>query len=313
MTLVPLLLALLWSLGLIGSQPAHAGSPTCTISSSTVSFGNVNVLPGAAVDTTATITVSCNGGSGSGQRLCISMGSGAAFSGSQRQLTGPASATLNYELYRDAARTSPWGSWQTGFGGTGVQYDIPQYGNATITVYGRLAASQNTAPVGSYSTAFTANPYMQYDDKAAASCPTGNRSASSSTTASANVLSSCTVSATNLDFGARGLLTTSVDATSTLSPTCNNGLPYSVALNGGQVNATNPALRKMQKGSEQITYGLYRDAARSLGWGSTVGANTLAASGTGSAQATTIYGRVPAQTTGSPGAYTDTIVATINY
>ena len=310
---VPLLATLFWALGLIGSESAYAGSPTCSMSSSTISFGNVNVLPGTAIDTTATITVSCSGGSGTGHRLCISIGSGTDFSGSQRQLRGAGAATLNYELYRDAGRTAPWGSWQTGFGGTGLQYDIPQYGTASITVYGRLAASQNTAPVGTYATAFTANPYMQYDDKGSASCPTGGRSTSTSTSADATVLSSCTVSATNMNFGTTGILSSIVNAASQLSPTCNNGLPYTIALNGGQASATDPTQRKMSKGAEQITYGLYRDSGRSQGWGSTIGTNTLAASGTGSAQAVPIYGRVPAQSTGSPGTYTDTIVATINY
>ena len=89
--------------------------------------------------------------------------------------------------------------------------------------------------------------------------------------------------------------------------------PYTVALNGGNDAATDPTLRKMSKGAEKITYGLYRDAARTQPWGSTSGTNTVAGTGSGLAQSLTVYGRVPVQATPSPGAYADTIVVTLTY
>ena len=57
----------------------------------------------------------------------------------------------------------------------------------------------------------------------------------------------------------------------------------------------------------------YRDLARTLPWGSTIGTNTVAGTGTGSAQAYTAYGHVPAQATPSAQTYTDTIVVTVTY
>ena len=88
---------------------------------------------------------------------------------------------------------------------------------------------------------------------------------------------------------------------------------YSAALNGGNSAATDPTKRKMSKASETITYGLYRDSARSLPWGSTAGTDTVSGTGTGSNQLFTVYGRVAAQTTPSPGLYTDSVILTLTY
>jgi len=314
--LAPLLgafLLALWFGGIVAPDDAKAGAVVCSITSSNLAFGTVDVLPGTAMDATATMTVACVGGGGNGHRLCVSFGSGANFSGTQRQLSGPSGAVLNYQLYKDAARTTIWGSYQTGFAGTGLQLDVAQGATTNITVYARIAASQQSATVGSYSTSFAAEPFLHYDDLPTGNCPMGVHSDSASMTVTATVIPTCTVSASNMSFPASTLITANVDATSTISPRCNNGVPYTVSLGGGNSGATNPALRKMSKGAEQITYGLYRDASRSLPWGSTVGTNTVGGTATGSTQTIPVYGRVPPQTTGSPGSYSDSIVVSVDY
>jgi spore coat protein U-like protein len=116
-----------------------------------------------------------------------------------------------------------------------------------------------------------------------------------------------------LDFGTLGLIAANVDAPSTIGVQCTNALPYTVALDGGQTGATDPTQRKMSKGSEQITYGLYRDAARSLPWGSTAGTDTVSGVGNTSVQSLAGYGRIPPQTTPSPGLYADLVVVTVSY
>ncbi|SEE37861.1 Spore coat protein U (SCPU) domain-containing protein [Rhizobiales bacterium GAS191] len=290
-----------------------ASAQTCTVSMPAVAFGSVNVLTGTAVDTTSTMTVSCTGGGAFGIRLCISLGVGSAGDTSSRQLTGPSSAKLRYDLYSDSARTLLWGSWQTGYDTSGVQLDVPANGSTPVTVNAGLLGSQQTAAAGSYSSTFTANPFIQYANRFIAACPTGGKTTSTSTSATATVLSSCNVSATTLNFGTASVLTHNVDATSSLSVQCSNSLPYTVALNGGNSGATDPTQRKMANGAAQITYGLYRDPARTLPWGSTTGSNTAAGTGTGAAQALTVYGRVSAQTTPAPATYQDTIVVTITY
>ena len=69
----------------------------------------------------------------------------------------------------------------------------------------------------------------------------------------------------------------------------------------------------MTKGSESVLYGLYRDNSRAQPWGSTNGADTVSGTGNGFAQPNSVFGRVSAQATPSPGVYQDTVVATVNY
>ena len=69
----------------------------------------------------------------------------------------------------------------------------------------------------------------------------------------------------------------------------------------------------MTNGSSTINYSLYTTSARTTVWGNTVGTDTVAGTGNGASQAYTVYGRVPAQSTPSPGTYSDTVVLTISY
>ncbi|KAK6032472.1 spore Coat Protein U domain protein [Ostertagia ostertagi] len=101
-----------------------------------------------------------------------------------------------------------------------------------------------------------------------------------------------TVAPTDVDFG-------SVASTAT-----------NVAATGGvlTVNTT----RQMKNGTANfVGYGLFRDAAFSNAWGSTV---PLSAAGTGNGanQNFTVYGRVPSAASAA-GAYTDTVIATVTY
>src|SRR5690242_18524063 len=90
-------------LTILAVTPADAQS--CSVSMTNVAFGTVNVLPGTAVDTTATVTVSCSGG-GSSVRACISIGCGSACDATSRQMSGPTSHTARYDLYSDSARAT---------------------------------------------------------------------------------------------------------------------------------------------------------------------------------------------------------------
>jgi spore coat protein U-like protein len=108
-------------------------------------------------------------------------------------------------------------------------------------------------------------------------------------------------------------LRTALDGMSSITVTCTNAAPYTVALDGGLSGAVNPAQRKMSQASATITYGLYQDASRVTPWGDSVGVNTMAGIGSGLAQTFTVYGRVPAQNTPAPGTYADTVVLTISY
>jgi spore coat protein U-like protein len=129
------------------------------------------------------------------------------------------------------------------------------------------------------------------------------------------IATTCQVdSATDLDFGTAGVLNANIDQTSTITVRCTNTTPYTIALDKG-VNGSSVSTRQMKGGptNELINYSLYSNPGRTTNWGETVGVDTVAGTGNGTGQAFTVYGRIPPQTTPTPGTYTDTINITINY
>jgi spore coat protein U-like protein len=138
--------------------------------------------------------------------------------------------------------------------------------------------------------------------------------ATSTFTVQMTVTSSCVInSASTLDFGSTGVLTTNVDSSSTLAIQCTNTTPYNIGLNAGTGAGATVAVRKLTNGTNTINYSLYTTNARTTVWGNTVGTDTVAGTGNGASQSYTVYGRVPPQTTPAPAAYTDTITVTVTY
>jgi spore coat protein U-like protein len=115
---------------------------------------------------------------------------------------------------------------------------------------------------------------------------------------------------TNLDFGSNNLLNAAVDQTSTFDVQCTNTTPFDIGLDQGQNFG---ATRRMTDGTSFVSYALYSNAGRTTAWGDTIGSDTVAATGTGSAVSYTVYGRVPAQTTPAPGSYNDTVTIEVTY
>jgi spore coat protein U-like protein len=120
------------------------------------------------------------------------------------------------------------------------------------------------------------------------------------------------VTATNLAFGSyTGALT---NATSTISVTCTKSTTYNVGLDAGTSTGATVTTRKMTgPAGATLAYALYQDSAHTINWGNTVSTDTVSGTGNGSAQTLTVYGEVPAGQSVTPGAYTDTITATITY
>ena len=76
------------------------------------------------------------------------------------------------------------------------------------------------------------------------------------------ITASCTVnSASTLNFGTQGVLTTNVDQTSTIQVTCTNTTPYNIGLNVGTGAGATVASRKMTSGGTTVNYTLYSNAA----------------------------------------------------
>ncbi len=141
------------------------------------------------------------------------------------------------------------------------------------------------------------------------------QTATTSFTVQMTINGQCVInSASNIDFGANGVINANVDATGTLVVQCTNGTTYNIGLNAGTGTGATVAQRRMTgPGAAVINYGLFRDSGHATVWGNTIGTDTQAGTGNGAAQSLTVYGRVAPQTTPAPGSYTDTVTVTLTY
>lgn len=143
-----LLIMLALVIGTLYTSNAHAQS--CTISATSVNFGTYNVFNGSAVDSTGTVTYRC---SSSAHNITVGLTQGASATFNPRQMQKGTEA-LNYNLFRDASRTTIWGD---GTSGTSV-YQLgnpPNNTNVSVTVYGRVPAGQDVS-AGTFSDTVTA-------------------------------------------------------------------------------------------------------------------------------------------------------------
>lgn len=125
-------------------------------------------------------------------------------------------------------------------------------------------------------------------------------------TVNATVLSSCTVTATDLLFGNyTATAATPLDAQNTITVTCTTGENYGIDL------GATPMARTMSGPSSSIlNFGMYSDTNynAAFGFGST------ALIGTGAPQNYTVYGRIPpGQITARAGLHTATVTVTVTY
>ena len=303
------------------ATPAAALAQSCNFSISPITFSNVDTLSSSNTDTTATLAINCSGVSLTTIRICpsIGAGSGGATASSRQMISG--GSTLNYQLYQDSGRSVIWGSYNWALPGTPPTIDLPLALNGTgstnVPVYARVFGGQGTVPPGTYTTSFSAtdDDFVYGISLGLLPCPNVNavlQHAHPTFTGSATVLANCTVAATDINFGSQGILAANIDTTGSVSVSCTSGTAYNVGLDDGHQNA-GPAGRAMALGASRVGYGLYRDGARSLQWGNTIGTNTAGATGSGSAQPLTIYARVPPQITPPAGTYQDIIVVTVTY
>lgn len=122
----------------------------CTITATDMAFGTVSVLAGGAT-ATSTVTVLCT--TGTDYAIGLSAGTGAGATVAARQMTGPGGATLQYTLYRDAARTLLWGNTtSTNTVDSAAATGAPE----TYTVYGQVAPAQTNVTPGAYGDVITA-------------------------------------------------------------------------------------------------------------------------------------------------------------
>jgi spore coat protein U-like protein len=135
--------------------------------------------------------------------------------------------------------------------------------------------------------------------------------ATASFTVTAVVQATCLIQVTSLVFAT---YTGLVDpATSSITITCTNTTPYTVGLGVGLAGGATVTSRAMTAGTAALAYVMTSDAAHAINWGQTVGTDTIAGTGTGTAQVLTVYGQIAAGQYVTPGTYNDTIIATVSY
>lgn len=149
---------------------------------------------------------------------------------------------------------------------------------------------------------------------AVSAVPAAAGTATASFQVTANVNSSCTISAADLNFGNYSPTGGAVDSTSQVAVNCTKTAAWNVGLDQGTFAGATVSTRKMTGPSTfALGYGLYTDSARTVVWGNTVGTDTVSGSGTGAAQPLTVYGRVPGLQNVGTGAYADTVMATVTF
>jgi len=128
----------------------------------------------------------------------------------------------------------------------------------------------------------------------------------------ATVLSSCSVSATDLEFGdydptAAGNL----ESTSTITATCTKGTTYAIALGQGQNTSRQ---MKLSSGPDLLDYELYQPGGYTTIWGDVGSGATVAQTSTdGGPIDYAVNGRVTAGQYVTAGAYTDKVLVTVTY
>jgi spore coat protein U-like protein len=147
-----------------------------------------------------------------------------------------------------------------------------------------------------------------------AGTPLSQASAATSTTTfsvTAEVVTNCTITATNMAFG--NYSGVQKDATATLDATCSTGTPYTIGLNKGTGAGATITTRKMTgPGPELLNYTLSKDDARTINWGDTP-PDTVPGTGTGAVQPHTVFGKIPASQFVQSGEYSDTISVTLTF
>ena len=130
------------------------------------------------------------------------------------------------------------------------------------------------------------------------------------------VTNNCTISTAALAFGPYDPIvanaSANLDGTGRVTITCTKGATATVGLGTGG-NASGSARRLSDGGSNYLTYELYQDSGRSTVWNNGSGVLAPAAAPSRNARDFTVYGRIAANQDVPAGAYSDTVVATVNF
>jgi spore coat protein U-like protein len=130
----------------------------------------------------------------------------------------------------------------------------------------------------------------------------------------ATVVNNCRISTNPVAFGSYDPTNpVAVDAAGSVVVTCTASRAWWVGLGAGTGGAAAGVTRSMSLAASRLGYELYTDAGRTTVWANTLPTG-VGGTGTGAAQTTAVYGRIAAGQTAVPaGAYSDSVVATVNF
>ena len=146
----------------VASTPALAATATntmpvsvnvinsCTVAATPMAFGTPVAIGGANIDTTSTISLACTNGA----TYDVALDLGANAAAGQRFLSNGAATpvTIPYNVFRDAGRSSAWGSTS----GTNTSAGIAgTSGLVVLTAYGRIPSTATSVGAGSYTDTVT--------------------------------------------------------------------------------------------------------------------------------------------------------------
>ena len=279
---------------LLNAAPAEA-AVNCVPRSDGVDFGTT---VGMEEDVVSSVRLHCTGNGNADYVLILSTGVSGTYA-QRTMLNG--SDSLPYNLFVNPARTQILGD---GNGGSVTASGEISMGNSDIktvivSLYAKLL-NQTLLRAGTYTDTIIVNLIVE------------NNITTTSFPVSAVVRPNCTINATGLAFGSYS--GEQLNAQSQISLTCTNGLPWNVGLNAGTYPGATVTTRRMTgPGNSTLAYSLYRDPARTLNWGASVGTDTVSGAGSGLLQTVNVYGQVPPSQSALPGGYKDTIIATVTF
>ena len=139
------------SLLFLAEAPA-ALATQCDITATPVSFGSYDPLSAVPLDSTGTISVTCNTPPQNPQTVSVLLTTGNSGAFTQRSMSSASGANLLYNLFANAAMTEVFGD---GSGGsTTLARIVDRTTPWNLTLFGRIPPGQNVR-VGAYSDVIT--------------------------------------------------------------------------------------------------------------------------------------------------------------
>ena len=316
------LVGMICLLGLI-LLPSHVRAQSCSATMGDMVFSG-DPTGDQPLESSMNVKVKCGAsllGSAKKILICTHLNQGTGGGDAYSRIMVNGTDTLDYQIYNEQNASTVAGS--LAYPPAPIARDLSYtsvlllLGNteAEFKLYGRVFPNQVAIP-GKYVSGFN-DAFLRYGGT---DCDgeSGKRNTILRFTVSLDVIPSCRVTATSVNFGEHGALLSDLDAAGKINVTCTRDTQYKVTLGQGLASAGVNG-RKMFKdgmrGNPSVAYNLFRDPARTIVWDNAVPPDTSpwAKIATGITDVQTVYARVKAQKTPPTGTYSDSVVVNVYY